>query len=138
MRYGLFRFLSLSAGLAEIEVLASKICLSRAKFDGKNRGAELALQLCLYLRRGPEAADLPQAIVNEFLLRSLPTRSLHHMHWVQNAAVKPRSYRIIVRPVLSAGRALKHKAIPCAVFLGWQEFLILPEELALHHVFVGE
>ena len=68
------RFISLcrrlSDGLADIKVLASKLCLSRAPFDHKNRGAGLALQLCLHLRRRPNAVDLPQPIVNEFLLLS--------------------------------------------------------------------
>src|SRR3984893_11890985 len=137
-RCDLFHFLSLSAGLVDIKVLASKICLSRAPFDYKNRGAGLALQLCLHLRRGPNTTDLPQPIVNEFLLLSRPARRLHHMHRVQNAAVNPRCYRIIVSPVLRAGHALKDKAIPCAVFLRRQEFLMLPEELALYHVFIGE
>src|SRR4029077_20255013 len=137
-RCDLFHFLSLSTGLADIKVLASKICLARAPFDYKNRGAGLAMQLSLLLRRGPNAADLPQPIVNEFLLLSRPARRLHYMHRVENAAVNPRSYRIIVSPVLRAGGALKDKAIPCAVFLRCQEFLMLPEELVLYHVFIGE
>src|ERR1700738_4036132 len=82
-RFDLFHFLSLSAGVADIKVLASKICLSRAPFDYKHRGAGLALQLCLHLRRGPNAADLPQPIVNEFLLLSGPAKRLHYMHRVQ-------------------------------------------------------
>src|SRR5437016_12549092 len=69
-RFDLFHFLALSAELAEIKILASKICLSRAPFDYKNRGAGLALQLCLHLRRRPNAADLPKPIGNEFLLLS--------------------------------------------------------------------
>src|SRR5437899_4524181 len=71
-RFDLFHFLALSAELAEIKILASKICLSRAPFDYKNRGAGLALQLCLHLRRRPNAADLPKPIVNEFLQLSRP------------------------------------------------------------------
>src|SRR5271163_1790278 len=137
-RCDLFQFLSLSAGLADSKVLACEICLSRAPFDYHNRGPGLALLLCLHLRRGPGAADLPQPVVNEFLLRSRPARRLHHMHWVHNAAVNPRGYRIVVTPVLSAGHALKDKAIPCAVFLRRQKFLMFPEELALYHVFIGE
>src|SRR6202051_105772 len=58
-RFDLFHFLSLSGGLADIKVLASKMCLSGAPFDCKNRGAGLALQLSLHLRRRPNAADLP-------------------------------------------------------------------------------
>ena len=88
-RCDLFHFLSLSFGLADIKVLASKICLSRAPFDYKNRGAGLALQLCLHLRRRPNAADLPKPIVNEFLLLSRRAKRLHHMHRKQNAAVNP-------------------------------------------------
>src|SRR5580700_8951691 len=137
-RFDLFHFLSLSAELADSKVLTSKICLSRAPFDYKNRGAGLALQLCLHLRRRPNAADLPQPIINEFLLLSRPAKRFHHMHRVQNAAIDPRCYRIIVSPVLGAGDALKDKAIPCAVFLRCQQCLILPEELALYHVFIGE
>src|SRR4029077_1031810 len=137
-RFDLFHFLALSAELAQIKVLASKICLSRAPFDYKNRGAGLTLQLCLHLRRRPNAADLPQPIVNEFLLLSRAAKRLHHMHRVQNATVNPRCYRIIVSPVLRAGLALKDKAIPCAVFLRRQEILILPEELVLYHVFRRE
>src|SRR5438876_5615152 len=79
-RFDLFHFLALSAELAEIKILASKICLSRAPFDYKNRGAGLALQLCLHLRRRPNAADLPKPIVNEFLLLSRPPKRLYHMH----------------------------------------------------------
>src|ERR1700758_5618860 len=56
--FDLFRFLSLSARLADSKVLESKICLSRAEFDCKNRRAGLALKLCLHLRCGPNAADL--------------------------------------------------------------------------------
>ena len=56
----LFHVLSLSARLADIKVLASKVCLSGAPFDYKNRGAGLARQLCLHLRRRPSPADLPQ------------------------------------------------------------------------------
>src|SRR5215469_15750917 len=133
-----FHFLSLSSELADIKILAPKICLSRARFDYKNRGAGLAVQLCLHLRGRPSAADLPQPIVNEFLLLSRPVKRFHHTHREQNAAVNPRCYRIIVRPVLRAGLALKDKAIPCAVSLRCQELLILPEELALYHVFVRE
>src|SRR5205814_8977293 len=107
-------FLSLSAGLTDIKVLASKICFSRAKFDCKNRGAALARQLCLHLRRRPKAADLPQPVVNEFFLLSRPAKRLHHMHREQNAAVNPRCYRIIVSPVLRAGHTLEDKTIPCA------------------------
>src|SRR5271157_3278666 len=137
-RCDLFRFLSLSAGLADLKVLECQVCLSRAEFDCKHRGTGLALHLCLHLRRGPSAADLPQPIVDEFLLLSRPARRLHNMHREQNAAVNPRCYRIIVSPVLRAGDALKDKAIPCAVFLRCQELLLLPEELALYHVFIGE
>src|ERR1700676_1537608 len=131
-RCDLFHFFSLSAGLADIKVLASKICLPGPAFDYKHRGAGLALHLCLYLARRPSAADLPQPIVNEFLLLPRPAKRLHHMHRVRNAAVNPRCYRIIVSPVLRAGHALQDKAIACAVFLRCQEFLILPEELALY------
>src|SRR5208337_4829808 len=60
------------------------------------------------------------------------------MHWEQNTAVNPRCYRNIVCPILRAGHALKDKAIPRAIFLRCQQFLILPEELALYHVFIGE
>jgi hypothetical protein len=137
-RFDLFHFFSLSAGLADIKILASKICLSRAPFDRKNRGTGLALRLYLHLRRRPNAADLPQPVVNEFLLLSGPANRLHHMHGVKNAAVNPRCYRIIVSAVLRAGLALEDKAIPCAVFLRRQQFLILPEELVLYHVFIGE
>src|SRR5258708_389592 len=134
----LFLFLALSAKIADIKTLASKICLPRAPFDYKNRGAGLALQLCLHLRRSPTPADLPKPIVNEFLLLSRPAKRLHHMHRIQNAAVNPRCYRIIVSLVLRAGLALQDKAIPCAIFLRRQGFLILPEELVLYHVFIGE
>src|SRR5215470_13968245 len=137
-RCDLFRFLSRSAGLADVKVLASQVCLSRAPLNYKNRGAVLALKLCFYLRRRPNAADLPQPIVSEFLLLSGPAKRLHHMHREQNAAVNPRRYRIIISPVLRGGHALKDKAIPCAVFLRRQKFLVLPEELALYHVFIGE
>src|SRR6266436_2250457 len=137
-RFDLFHFLALSAEIAEIKILASKICLSRAPFDYKNRGARLALQLCLHLRRRPNAADLPKPIVNEFLLLSRPPKRLYHMHRIQNAAVNPRCYRIIVSPVLRAGLALQDKAIPRAIFLRRQGFLIFPEELVLYHVFIGE
>src|ERR1700745_2682296 len=75
-RFALFQFLALSAELAEIKILASKICLSRAPFDYKNRGAGLALQLCLHLRRSPDATDLPQPVVNEFLLLTGPAKRL--------------------------------------------------------------
>src|ERR1700687_5549901 len=84
-RCGFFHFLSLSAGLADIKVFAPKLCLCRACFHYKNRGAGLALQLCLHLRRGPGAADLPQPIVNEFLLLSRPPKRIHHMQREQNA-----------------------------------------------------
>src|SRR5579863_423098 len=137
-RFDLFPFRVLSAELAQIKILASKICLSRAPFDYKNRGAGLALHLCLDLRRRPNAADLPKPIVNEFLLLFCPTERLHHMHRIQNAAVNPRCDRIIVSPVLRAGLALQDKAIPCSIFLRRQGFLILPEELVLYHVFIGE
>src|SRR5438128_4097512 len=137
-RLDLFHFVFLNAEPAEIKVLASKICFSRAPFDYKNRGAGLALQLCLHLRRRPNAANLPQPIVNEFLLLSRSAKGLHHMHRVQNAAVNPRRYGIIVSLVLRAGLALKDKTIPCAVFLRRQGFLILPEELVLYHVFIRE
>src|ERR1700730_5281623 len=60
------------------------------------------------------------------------------MHRIQNAAVNPRCYRLIMSPILRAGLTLQDKTIPCAVFLRWQRFLILPEELVLHHVFIGE
>src|SRR5579863_1006514 len=60
------------------------------------------------------------------------------MHRKQNAAVNPRCYRVVVSPVLRAGHALQDKAISCAVLLRCQEFLILPEEIALYHVFIGE
>src|ERR1700757_4782694 len=102
----LFRFLAFGAELAELKILASKICLSRSPFDYKNRGAGLALQLGLHFRCGPNAADLPNPIVNKFLLLSRPAKRLHHMHGIQNAAVNPRCYRIIVSPVLRAGIAL--------------------------------
>src|ERR1700729_2724618 len=82
-RFDLFQFLSWSAGRADSKVLASKMCLSRAPFDYKNRGAGLALQLCLHLRRGPNAADLPQSVVNEFLLLPRRAKRLHHMHRIQ-------------------------------------------------------
>src|SRR5882757_5085606 len=114
------------------------MCFSRAPFDYKNRGARLTLQLCLYLRCRPKATDLPQPIVNEFLLLPRAAKCLHHMYGVQNGAVNPRSCRIIVSPVLRAGLALKDKAIPRAVFLRRQGLLILPEELILYHVFIGE
>ena len=42
-RFDLFHFLSLSAGLADIKVLASEVRLCRASFDYKNRGTGLAL-----------------------------------------------------------------------------------------------
>ena len=54
----LFPFLFLSAELADIKVLASKIGLSRARFDYQHRGAGLALHLGLHLRRRPGTADL--------------------------------------------------------------------------------
>ena len=57
--FDLLHFLSLSAGLADIKVLATKICLSRTPFNYHHRGAGLALKLCLHLARGPSAADLP-------------------------------------------------------------------------------
>src|SRR6201998_1957249 len=58
-RFDSFRFLLLTAGVADIKVLAAKICLSGAAFDHKDGGAGLALQLCLHLARRPRAADLP-------------------------------------------------------------------------------
>src|SRR6266436_4327762 len=112
--------------------------LSRAPFNYKNRGAGFALYLCLHLRRRPNAADLAKPIVNEFLLLPRPAKRLHHMHRIQNAAVNPRCYRIIVSAVSRAGLALQDKAIPRAIFRRRQGFLILPEELVLYHVFVGE
>src|SRR5437899_4519093 len=88
-RSDLFHFLALRAELAELEVLASKICLSRAPLNHKHRGTRLALHLRLYLRRRPDAADLPQPKVKEFLLLSRPVNRLHHMHGKQNPAVNP-------------------------------------------------
>src|ERR1700691_2703406 len=137
-RFDLFHVVCLSGDVADIEVFGSKICLSRAAFDYKTRGAVFALHLCLYLRRGPNAADLAQPIVNEFLLLSRPARRLHYMHRVQNAAVNPRCNRIVVSPGLGAGHALKDKAVACAIFLRWQEFLMLPKELVLYHIFIGK
>jgi hypothetical protein len=48
-RCDLFHFLFLRAGLVDGKVLESKICLSRAEFDCKHRGAGLALQLGFHL-----------------------------------------------------------------------------------------
>src|SRR6202007_2355249 len=120
--FDLVHFLALSAELAEIKILASKMCLSRASFDYKDRGAGLALQLCLHLRRRPNAADLAKRIVNEFLLLFRSAKRLPHMHRKQNAAVNPRCYRIIVSPVFGARLALQDKAIPCAIFSRGQGF----------------
>src|SRR5256885_14884291 len=109
------------------------MCFSRAPFDYKNREAGLTLQLCFYLCGRPKATDLPQPIVNEFLLLSRAAKGLHHMHRVQNGAVNPGCCRIIASPVLRAGLALKDKAISRAVFFRRQAQLILPQELSLYH-----
>src|SRR5579863_5925706 len=67
-QFDLFHFLILGAELAEFKILARKLCLPRAPFNYKHGGAGLALLLCLHLRRGPKATDLPQPVVEEFLL----------------------------------------------------------------------
>src|ERR1035438_6838736 len=60
------------------------------------------------------------------------------MHGVESLLIDPRYHRPIMTSILRARNALEPVTIPCAILRRSLKLLASPEQMAFHHVLVGE